>query len=325
MTESTASTRGTDDSGHPRIASLVPSGTDLVAALGLGRHLVGVSHECDHVVAQGLPTLTASTLPAGPCSAGEVDRLVGEASAAGRPLYETDTEALAALEPDVVLAQDICDVCAVPSSQAAAAVPDGAELVTLRATSLEGLAKDLRNVGAAVGAPERAEQQVRAIADAHARVAARVAYERRPKVLALEWGDPPFLGGHWIPELVAIAGGQHVLAGPEDPSRPSSWEEVAEADPDVILYMPCGYGVKEATVESRELLARPEVAGLRAVREQQWWATDATSLFSRCTPAVVTAVPILAAILHPEAFPPVPPRRAVRVSSAPDRGSMPAR
>ncbi len=308
---------------RPRVASLVPSGTDIVAALGLGQHLVGVSHECDHRVADGLPVLTSSTLPseAGHPPA-EIDRLVSEAVGEGAPLFRTDRERLAALEPDVVVGQDICDVCAVPGGQVAEGLPDGAELVTLSATSLAGLNEDLRRVGAALDAPDRAEQQARAIGDAHARVAARVACERRPRVLALEWGDPPFLGGHWIPELVAIAGGNHVLAAAGEPSRRSSWEEIAEADPDVIVFMPCGYSLGRALEESRALLDEPEVAGLRAVEEGNWWATHATTLFSRCTPGVVTAVPILASILHPEHFPPVPARRAQQVSAGSESGTL---
>lgn len=308
-----------------RVASLIPSGTDIVAALGLGQHLVGVSHECDHRVAKGRPVLTESTLPSPGLDepalpADEVDRLVGASVAAGEPLYRVDRDRLAALEPDVVLSQDVCDVCAVPGTQVAQGVPPGAELVMLSATSLRGLADDLRRVGAVLDAREAAERQVRAIANAHAGVAERVADEPRPRVLALEWGDPPFLGGHWIPELVELAGGAHVLTGPGQPSRRASWAEIAEADPDIIVFMPCGYGVKAARVETRQLVARPEVAGLRAVREGRWWSTDATTLFSRCTPAVVTAVPILAAIMHPHLFPPVPPRRAVAHEPLPEAG-----
>lgn len=309
-----------EPSPHPRIASLVPAGTDIVAALGMGPHLVGVSHECDHPVARGLPVLTSSALPTDGAAAAEIDRQTDEAVTTGTPLFHTDTKALAALEPDVVLTQDVCDVCAVPGSQAAASVPPETALVTLRATSLAGLADDLRTVGSSIGVPDRAEQQVRAIADAHARVAARVAGERRPRVVAVEWGDPPYLGGHWIPELVAVAGGRHVISGPDDPSRRTTWEEIAQADPEVVLFMPCGYPIGRVVEESRALLAQPAVARLRAVRDGRWWATDATTLFSRCTPAVVTAAPILGAILHPHLFPRVPPRRA-RPMAAPDAGA----
>ena len=310
--------RDSSDVTPPRVASLIPSGTDIVAALGLGSHLVGVSHECDHGVAAGLPVLTSSTLPSGasggaPLPAAEIDRRVVEAVTAGEPLYRTDRELLAELRPDVVIAQEVCDVCAVPREQVASILPPDAELVVLSATSLDGLAADLRAVGRALGAEDRAEQQITAISEGHARIREIVANRPRPRVLALEWGDPPFLGGHWIPELVTVAGGHHVLASAGQPSRRSTWDEIAASDPDIIVYLPCGYGIEAAVAESRELLERPEVADLRAVREGAWWATDATRLFSRCTPAVVTAAPVLAAILHPEALPAPSARRAVRV------------
>ena len=314
-----APVRDIDDSASPRVASLIPAGTDIVAALGLGAHLVGVSHECDHGVAAGLPVLTTSSLPSAaadeaPLAPTEVDKRVIESVRAGEALYRTDTKLLASLRPDVVIAQDVCDVCAVPERQVAAELPTDCELVVLRATTLEGLAADLRAVGRALGADERAEQQIAAIRGGHARVAEIVANRPRPRTLTLEWGDPPFLGGHWVPELVHVAGGQHLLVGPGEASRRSTWDEVAATDPDAIVFMPCGYSIEAAAAESRDLLARPEIAQLRAVREGRWWATDATRLFSRCTPAVVTAVPVLAAILHPEALPAPSGRRAVRVT-----------
>lgn len=308
-----------------RIASLIPSGTDIVAALGLGDRLVGVSHECDHPVAAGLPTLTASRIAAGgrPGSPppAEIDRQVTDAVRAGDSLYVADRERLAELRPDVVLSQDVCDVCAVAGRQAAEGLPPGAELVMLRATSLAGLSADLRRVGAAVGEPERAEKAVGAIQGTVGRVGERVAGAEPPRVLALEWSDPPFLGGHWVPELVALAGGTHVLSGPGAPSRRASWSQIAAADPDVVVAMPCGYGLEAALAETTALAATPPAADLRAVAEGRCWATDATRLFSRCTPNVVTALTVLAAILHPDRFPPVGRRHAVRLAGPPTAGN----
>lgn len=297
----------------PRVASLVPSGTDIVAALGLGSLLVGVSHACDHPLARGLPVLTSSSVD-GHASAAAIDDQVRAGVAAGEPLYRTDAGLLASLAPDVVIAQDICDVCAVPGGQAAAAVPPEARLVMLRGASLAGLEDDVRAVGGALNASARADRQVEALRSAHARLRERVGGLDRPRTLALEWGDPPFLGGHWVPELVQLAGGTHVLTGPGEPSRRSTWQDVAVADPDVIVFMPCGYQVEQATAEARELVARPDVGELRAVRDGRLWATDATRLFSRLTPAVVTAALVLASLLHPGHFPPVGPRRAVAIS-----------
>lgn len=299
----------------PRVVSLVPSGTDIVAAMGLGAAMVGVSHTCDHPVARGLPVVTSSPLADTPMPAGEIDRRVRAAVADGEPLYTTDTELLASLAPDVVLGQDVCDVCAPTGSDAAAAVPVGADLVLLSGLSLSGLEDDLAAVGAALGAEDRAEQQVAAIRSAHEHVRTRVAGLDRPRVLALEWGDPPFLGGHWVPELVEIAGGVHVLSDAGEPSRASSWEEIAAADPDVVVFLPCGYGITQAAEEARHLAARADVGSLRAVRAGRFWAVDASRLFSRLTPAVVTAAPVLASLLHPGHFPPVGPRRAMPISA----------
>lgn len=301
----------------PRVASLVPSGTDLVAALGMGRHLVGVSHECDHPAATGLPTLTSSTLPGpGRLAPAEVDRRVVEAARGGTPLYRADRALLASLEPDVVVSQDVCDVCAVPGEQAGAAAPGGARLVMLRATTLRGLSDDLAAVGDAVGAPARAERVAEAVRTALTGVSRRLAGAPRPRVLALEWGDPPFVGGHWVPELVEVAGGEHVLSGPGEPSRRTTWDEIAAADPDLVVLMPCGYRLDAAVAEARGLRERPDVAGLRAVRQEGLWATDAAALFSRCTPVVATAAAVLAAVAHPRRFPRVSARRAVRVGQS---------
>lgn len=298
----------------PRVASLVPSGTDLVAALGMGRHLVGVSHECDHPAATGLPTLTSSTLP-GRLAPAEVDRRVVEATRAATPLYRADRALLASLDPGVVVSQDVCDVCAVPGEQAGAAAPGGARLVMLRATTLRGLSEDLAAVGDAIGAPARAQRVVRAVSTALTGVSRRVAGAARPRVLALEWSDPPFTGGHWVPELVEVAGGEPVLSGAGEPSRRTTWDEIAAADPDLVVLMPCGYRLDAAVAEARELRRRPEVARLRAVRRERFWATDAAALFSRCTPVVATAAAALAAMAHPERFPRVSARRAVRVGA----------
>lgn len=299
----------------PRVASLIPSGTDIVAAMGLASTLVGVSHACDHPAAQGLPVLTSTPLAGARLSAGEIDQRVSAAAAAGEPLYRTDGDLLASLDPDVVLSQDVCDVCAVPAGDASALLPPGAQLVMLRATTLQGLEDDLGRVGAALDAGDRAEQQIRAIRSAHDHVRRRVRGLQRPRVLALEWADPPWLGGHWVPELVEVAGGTPVLSEPGQPSRRSSWDEVAAADPDVIVFLPCGYGVEQAAADGRELAARPQIGALRAVRSARLWAVDSARLFSRLTPAVVTAAPVLASLLHPGVFPPVSSRRAVPIGA----------
>lgn len=299
-----------------RVASLVPSGTDIVAALGLGSWLVGVSHSCDHPVVEGLPRLTASSLENGgdgPLAPAEIDARVRAAAAAGSSLYTVDRAALHELAPDVVIGQAVCEVCAASGTDVAAALPSGVRLVLLNGTDLDGLADDLRQVGAALEVPDRAAQQIRAVEQALASVADRVADAPRPAVLTLEWGDPPFVGGHWVPELVERAGGRHLVQGTGEPSRRMDWAEVAAADPDVLVFMPCGYRLEAAAAEATALRERPEVAELRAVREGRLWAVDAARLFSRLTPGVVTAVPVLAAIAHPDRFPTPGRGKATRI------------
>ena len=281
----------------PRIACLVPSATDLVAALGLP--VVGVSHECDHPIARGLPVLTRSVIPAmhpgGPGPA-EVDRQVSASVAAGDPLYIVDRAALAALAPDLVLSQTICDVCAARAQ--ACDLPTGARLLELSATSVAGLIADIQRVAEAAGVPERGAACITEITASHAALA-RHPPPTRPRVLALEWGDPPFLGGHWVPELVTIAGGEHLLAGPGQPSRRAEWSEIAASDPDILVFMPCGYTLAEAAREAASLLRASPLRDLRCARAGQLWATDATRLFSRCTPnSVLQGAAVLAAIFH---------------------------
>jgi iron complex transport system substrate-binding protein len=292
----------------PRIVSLVPSGTDLVAELGLGDALVGVSHECDHPIAQGKPVLTWSTLPspggAAPqrLSAREIDRHVSHAQSEGQPLYRTDLEQLRRLDPDVVIAQNVCDVCAVDSTQLK--LPDAARLVELTAATVDGLYTDLHRLGEATGRTQYALDVSERVRGRLARVLQTVGSLEPVRTLGLEWSDPPFSGGHWVPQMTALAGGEHVLTAPGEMSRRTDWKEIAEANPDVLVFMPCGYGLDAAVREARALASEPEPGALDAVGQGHLWATDATRLFSRCTPESVTrGTEVLAGLLHPEAWP----------------------
>jgi iron complex transport system substrate-binding protein len=283
-----------------RIVSLIPSGTDIVVALGLAESLVGVSHECDNpaVVGRGLPVLTSSVLGAAPeVPPGDVDRAVSEARAAGEKLYRVDVDLLASLQPDVVLSQDVCDVCAVPGSDVVPGLPAGAALVMLSATSLAGLEDDLIRLGAALGVEEAGMGMIQRLRSIRFEVMGRIGGARRRRVLTLEWGDPPFVGGHWVPEMVGTAGGDHLLVAPGDPSVRSSWEAVGASDPEVVVFMPCGYSLGAAVDEGRSLVGR--------LPDKEWWAVDASALFSRCTPSAVSrGLHVLAGVLHPAVCPP---------------------
>jgi len=270
-----------------RVACLVPSATDLAVRLGL--NVVGVSHECDHPAVRGLPVLTRSRVaaarPDGP-GAGEVDLAVRAAVAEGGPLYLVDRARLAALAPDVVLSQALCDVCAARADSGD--LPRGARLLELTACTLAGLHRDVRAVAELCGVAESGELCV-------AEVAAELSglllndRSRRPRVVTLEWSDPPFLGGHWVPELVEIAGGEHLLSGTGERSRVTTWDEVSAADPEVVVFMPCGYSLDAAVAEAKSLPGLPGAL----------WATAAGRLFSRCTPdSVVAGARVLAAVLR---------------------------
>lgn len=273
-----------------RIVSLIPSGTDIVAALGLGAQLVGISHECDHIIARGLPVVTRSAIDSTRAPA-QIDADVNNAITAGQSLYLTDRARLRELDPDVVLTQTICDVCAVNSHTAARDLPPGARLINLSATSFDGLWDDLRRVA---GATEtNAETLIESLQARLENVKGPIASGARPRVLILEWSDPPFLGGHWVPEMVEIAGAKHVLSGPGQASRRASWDEIAAAQPEIAVMAPCGYDLQQTMEQGRELLPRFEAIGAREV-----WATNATALFSRCTPASVRGVEVLAGIFH---------------------------
>ena len=287
--------------GFMRIASLIPSGTDIVAALGLGHSLVGVSHACDHPISQGLPILTSSIVPA-TLEPAAIDRLVSETLQAegGSSLYRTNRALLRELAPDVVLTQTICDVCAVNATVALRDLPPGARLINLGATSFVGLWEDLRAVAEATGVT--AEPLIANLQQRLTAVTQAVSALPRPRVLALEWTDPPFTGGHWVPEIIELAGGEHLLGKCGEPSRRATWPELVASDPDVILLVPCGYGLEQTATQGRALLARPDFVALRATQVHQVWATDATHLFSRCTPQSVSAVEVVAGLLHPAAW-----------------------
>ena len=280
-----------------RIVSLVPHATELLFALGLGDQIVAVTHECDHPpAALGLERVTRDALPGG-LSAGEIDAAVKSIVGEGKALYSLDELRLAALEPDLIVTQAVCDVCAVSYEdvvEVAARLPGPPRVVQQDPSSLAEVLDDVTRLGEAVGIPEqgaalRAELEGRLDA-----VAAAVAGAERPRVIALEWLDPPFVGGHWLPEMVTIAGGEDV-AGPSGAKSPEvPWERLAELDPDLVVVMPCGWYVEESRAQAIEHWARIESLGPERV-----FAVDAASTYSRPGPRLVDGVELLAHILHP--------------------------
>jgi iron complex transport system substrate-binding protein len=272
-------------------------------ALGLGDEVVAVTHECDFPpAAAGLPVLTRSVIPEG-LDAGAIDAAVRERTARGEALYELDEARLAELEPDLIVTQAVCAVCAVSYDDVvtvAARLPSRPRVLSLDPSTLGEVLADADRLGAAAGRPQRGAElraQLEARIDA---VRERVAGSSspQPRVAALEWLDPIFAGGHWVPEMIAAAGGIDVLASPGERSRVVTAEEVRAAEPDVVVVMPCGLYCDEAIAEAelhRELLAGLGAAEIHAV--------DAAASFSRPGPRLADGVELLAAILHPETGP----------------------
>jgi iron complex transport system substrate-binding protein len=291
-----------------RIASLIPSGTDIACDLGLSKYLVGISHGCDHPSTRGLPILTESRIPEN-LSPRAIDNAVRDAinSDANTSLYLCNRELLCKLQPDIVLTQAICDVCAVNAGTTARDLPPSAELINLSATSFSGLWNDLRNIArtASTQLPDieaRAENLITRLQARLQKIEAAVKDLPRPRVLVLEWSDPPFAGGHWVPEIIERAGGTHLLGNIGEPASRISWDEIQDADPDVILLAPCGYDLQETIEQAQALREYSAFANLRALKTGNVWATNATHLFSRCTPASVRAVEVVAGVLHSEVW-----------------------
>jgi iron complex transport system substrate-binding protein len=281
-----------------RIVSLVPSATEMLFALGLGDEVVGVTHECDYPAeAQELPRITRDVLPHG-LTAAQIDAAVKERTLAGESIYELDTDAMAELEPDLIVTQALCSVCAVSYDdvRAIAEELDTQPLViSLDPRTVGEILGDVRTLAEATNRKDEAVDLIQEAAARIDRIRLAVRGARRPRVAALEWLDPPFAAGHWIPQLIEFAGGEDVLGFAGENSEERTWEEVAAAQPDVVIVMPCGYNVEIAHREAE--MHRDQLAGLGA---GEVVAVDASSYFSRPGPRIVDGLELLAHILHPE-------------------------
>jgi len=284
-----------------RIVSLVPNGTEILFAVGAGHQVVGVSHECDFPAeARTRAILTGSALSPG-MSAAEVDAAVAAQVGSGKSLYTLDEARIAELAPDLIVTQELCPVCAVSTEQVDGAIrplPRCPDLLSLDPRSLEDVFRDVQTIGEATGRGETARELVAALECRLAAVRSRVADRPRPRVVALEWLDPLFVGGHWVPEMIAAAGGEDALAEPGAKSRRITWDELVAADPDLIVAMPCGFDATGAREQIVAAADRPEWRSLRAVRAGKIFPVDANGCFSRPGPRLVDGVEQLAAIFH---------------------------
>ncbi len=283
-----------------KVVSLLPSGTEIAFALGLGAELEGVTFECDHPdEARDVAVVSGTALPTdGSLTAAEIDAAVSARVAAGESIYVLDVDCIRAIDPDVILSQDLCQVCAVPTG----AVEDAldvlgcqAAVVSLDPTRLHEVVATIGQVGAATAKVSEAEALMASLTARLEAVEQTVAGAERRRVLLLEWGDPPFNAGHWMPDMVVTAGGDPVLAPLGGHSHRLTWDQVAAEPIDVVVCAPCGFDTAAAVAQGAELLDRPALAHVPEV-----WAVHADGYFSRPGPRVVDGVELLAAILHPD-------------------------
>ncbi|MEV0002727.1 ABC transporter substrate-binding protein [Micromonospora sp. NPDC050980] len=293
-----------------RIVSLLPSATEITYALGLGDHLVGVTFECE-VPAEhraGVTVVVGGRDTSG-MSPGDIDAYVRQRLADGADLYTLHAGALAGLDPDLILTQDLCRVCALPSGRVADAVEHlgaRAEVLSLDPYTLDDVLGTIGAVGAAARVPDRAEALVDSLRARLAAIGASVAGRPRRRVAVVEWVDPPFGAGHWIPDVVEVAGGTPVATHPGARSTPTTWADLRTADPEVVLVAPCGFGLDGAAAQASAVAGHFPGA--------QVWALDADALIVRAGPRLVDGAEAIAAILHPDAVPPLSPTAARRVS-----------
>jgi iron complex transport system substrate-binding protein len=294
-----------------RIVSLLPSATEIVCALGLGDELVGVSHECDWPPeVGGKPVVTRATrVPRGARSR-RIHRLVSDAVHGGSSLYAIDDKALADARPDLILTQELCQVCAASYhevNEVARAIDADIRVVSLEPTSLEGIFNSIATVGAMTETENAALDVVRRLRSRLGAVERKVQRRREAgapgrRVVGLEWLDPPFATGHWVPEQIQRAGGWDLLGDPGERSRQTTWRAVREVDPEMLIFMPCGFSVREAVDEWSRAHRPPYWKKLDAVRRGQVFAVDGSAYFSRPGPRVIAGIEMLAEIFDPDAF-----------------------
>ncbi|MEV7242861.1 cobalamin-binding protein [Streptomyces sp. NPDC093248] len=286
-----------------RIVSLLPAATDIVAELGLADQLVGRTHECDWPPREvaSVPVVTGADLDQDALTSREISDAVGGSAHSGSSLYTLDTEALAALRPDVILTQDLCDVCAVSYEKVSRVVrllDADTRVLSLEPRTLDDVLDCLVTVGELLGVRERAEQKRAALQGRLDRVRGAVAGRARPRVAAIEWLDPLWPAGHWVPEQITTAGGEPLLAAPGEHTKPMTWEAVRAARPDVVLVLPCGFPPERTLREAELLTGLPGWSDLPAVRSRRVWVLDGPAYFNRPGPRVVRGAEVLAHVLH---------------------------
>lgn len=290
-----------------RIASLLASATEIAVALGLEDQIVAISHECDYPPeVLDRPRVSRPRFEPDGLSAGDIDAAVRSAMAQYGSMYELDVDLLRSSNPDLILTQAVCEVCAVPTSlaeQAAEALDSPPEVLSLDSHSMEDIFSSILAVGEAAGVSDVAADVVAGYRDRITAVQQAVADRAPPTVLAVEWLDPPFLPGHWTPEMIEAAGGVPLEVSARVPSKQTTWDAICAHDPDVLIVMPCGYALEASIRGAREHGASLRHVAARAIESDRAYVVDGSAYFNRSGPRMVDGVEILGALLHPDAFP----------------------
>ena len=302
-----------------RIASLLPSATEIVCALGLEENLIGITHECDYPpTVAGKPHLTASRISHETMSSAEIDHAVRSQLDGHGSIYDLNTDLLAEFKPDLIITQELCDVCAVSYKtveRAARMYVAGARIVSLEPNTIEDIFANIKTVGELCGVSEKAEEVVMNLRERLERLREKSAgAETRPKVFMLEWLEPPFVPGHWVPEQVEAAGGICLLGEAGKKSVTTTYEKIVESAPDCLVLIPCGYYAADILRQLPNTIFPESFREIPAVKNGEVWALDATAYFSRPAPRVIDGAEILAKIAHPEIFGAPSEREAIRVS-----------
>jgi iron complex transport system substrate-binding protein len=282
----------------------------MLFALGVGDDVVAVTHECDYPEGvEQLPHLTRSVIPEG-LEPAAIDAAVRERTGRGEALYELDEDTLAGLDVDLIVTQAVCEVCAVSYDDVRAVaerLPTHPQVISLDPSTLGEVLADIPRLAEAAGVPEAGEELVEEAAERIEEVELAIAGDPRPRVAALEWLDPVFVGGHWVPQMIDLAGGEDVLGLPGEKSRTVEWAEVEAAAPEIVISMPCGLYAEQAASETMRHRERLAALGARVV------AVDAAAYFSRPGPRLVDGIELLGHILHPDVFEAPPTRRSIEL------------
>ena len=295
-----------DSKGMQRVVSLLPSATEILYELGLGDRIFGVTHECNHPPeATAKPQVVQSVIDTASMTSSQINAATYNLLNQHQEIFRLDEEMLKAARPDLIISQETCEACAAHAGNletALSILPKRPKVYSMDPHTLSDILDSVTELGNIMGSAARADEITRALRARIDRIAG-VPTQKRPRVLAVEWIDPLFTAGHWIPEMVGIAGGENMISTPGEYSRQMDVSEAVRADPDIIIMMPCGFDTKRTVTEYAALKENGEWCALRAVREGRVFAVDADSFFSRSGIRTVDGLEILARIIRPDHFP----------------------